>query len=133
MHEWALAQSVVYAALDHARKNNLGKITAVTVKVGELQSIDRECFDLALREMLRQEAPEAELNIEAEPATLECRACGRTWTFAESKSSLPDEEAELIHLMPDVLKAYVKCPTCGSPDYAVTGGRGVTLESVEGA
>jgi hydrogenase nickel incorporation protein HypA/HybF len=131
MHEWALAQSVIYAVLEHMRENNLDGVGGFTVKLGQLQAVDRECFDFALAEIAKQEgAGGAEIKIMVESAAFMCAGCGRKWDYSESLKNLSDDVAELIHFMPEAAKAYVKCPGCGSPDYAVTRGRGVSVEEV---
>ena len=51
MHEWALAESVVQTALKAADKENIRKITQCNVILGELQLIDRETFQFAIKQM----------------------------------------------------------------------------------
>ena len=36
MHEWALAEAVIAAAAEVAKKEKLKDVTAVTIKVGEI-------------------------------------------------------------------------------------------------
>jgi hydrogenase nickel incorporation protein HypA/HybF len=125
MHEWALAQSVVFSL--KGRKPSM-----VKVKVGQLQAIDRECFDFALEEIMKHEGFEdVEIIIEEEKAFLRCSACGHNWPLDESKKNLRDEHAELIHFMPDVCRVYFRCPKCGSRDFSIEGGRGVSVEYTE--
>ncbi|MEM4169637.1 MAG: hydrogenase maturation nickel metallochaperone HypA, partial [Thermoproteota archaeon] len=56
--------------------------------------------------------------------------CGFKWFF--QKEELDENMLEAIHFLPEVSHAYVKCPNCGSPDFEVTGGRGVWIESIKG-
>ena len=51
MHEWALAESIVLAAVETAQKEKLKTITEVTVHIGELQQIEKEIFLFALNEL----------------------------------------------------------------------------------
>jgi Zn finger protein HypA/HybF involved in hydrogenase expression len=39
---------------------------------------------------------------------------------------------EAIHFIPELSHAFVRCPECGSPDFIILAGRGITLERVEG-
>jgi hypothetical protein len=49
MHEWALAEAVVATAKRAAHEQHLPKVTAITVKLGELQQIEREIFYVRAR------------------------------------------------------------------------------------
>jgi len=132
MHEWSLAQAVVKAALDYASEKNIKEITGVTVSLGELQSIDRECFDFALKEIAEQMGFNPEFKVEVVPAEFECRSCGRLWKYDEDKKRLGEDEQEMIHFLPEAARVYVSCPGCGSRDFRVKEGRGVLLTAVEG-
>ena len=125
MHEWALADAVV-AAARAAGVNTAGPRT-VTVRVGELQAIDREIFAFALRSLATEAAfPEEHFRLETEPAQFLCRACGRGWGLAEDPA-LTAEEHEAIHFLPESVHAFVRCPGCGSVDFSVEKGRGVSI------
>jgi len=135
MHEWALAEGVVSTALKEAEKGQLKKIARIKVKIGELQQIDNELFKSLLEDVLRVEdarVREAKLEYETEEAILKCRVCGHEWPFSDSKKELSEEDAELIHFIPEMAKVYLRCPQCKSPDFEVVKGRGVWVESIEG-
>lgn len=135
MHEWALAEGVVSAALKEAEKEKFKEVTRIKLKIGELQQIDGDLFRSLLREILQVEDPKlkrAEVDFENQAAILKCRVCGHEWPFSESKKGLSDEDAELIHFVPEMAHVYIRCPACKSPDFEVTKGRGVWLESIEG-
>lgn len=132
MHEWALAEAVIVKAAEVAQANGLASVSRVEVRIGELQAIDREAFEFGLG-LLRAEHPVmagAAFSIEPDPAELRCRRCGRGWFLVESLSALPEEDREAIHLLPEVVHLYVTCPACGSPDFEVLTGRGVSLAAV---
>lgn len=132
MHEWALAEGVIFTALKAAEKKGAGKITKIRVRVGELQQIDEEVFESALREISRRTAAEgAKIEIGREKSTLKCSACGHEWSFEESRERLGPEESEAIHFLPDIVSVYIRCPKCGSPDFRVKKGRGVIVDSIE--
>ena len=123
MHEWALAQAVVRAALKEGAKSG------IIVSLGELQQIDRDTFRFALDEIAKSEGFTARIAIRTEPAQMKCRSCGHSWKLTDSR--LSEDQSEYIHFVPDVVHVYVRCPSCGSPDFEITSGRGVTFE-VEG-
>jgi hydrogenase nickel incorporation protein HypA/HybF len=130
MHEWALAEAVVSAASEVARKEGLREVTEVRIGVGELQQIEHDVFEFALSQLKKAELEGARFRIERVRAKLRCRACSHVWTFARER--LDESAVEAIHFVPEVAHAYVKCPRCGSPDFEVLEGRGVWLLSVKG-
>jgi hydrogenase nickel incorporation protein HypA/HybF len=130
MHEWALAEAVVSAASETARKEGLKRVTEVRVKVGELQQIESKVFRFAFLQVRGVTLEGARLVIVKEQARMRCRACGKAWTF--NRERLGEEVSEAIHFVPEVAHAYVKCPRCGSPDFEVLEGRGIWLLSVKG-
>lgn len=135
MHEFALADSVIASARKVAEENGLASVGTIRIRVGELQQMAVEAFRLGLKTAMKVRGgavAEARVEIETEKAAFECRACGREWGFRELKEGLGDEEAELVHLLPEAAHAYARCPGCGSPDFRVTKGRGLWLDSVTG-
>lgn len=130
MHEWALAEAVIEATSSALAGRDPSCLKSVNVRIGELQGIDRGVFDFALSS-LRKEKPfgGASFTLETEPAALCCRACGTEWGLAQSPGLTP-ENREAIHFLPEAAHAFVRCPSCGSPDYEVARGRGVSIESI---
>jgi hydrogenase nickel incorporation protein HypA/HybF len=131
MHEWALAEAVIAATVDIATKEKLKQVTEVTVKIGELQQVERRIFVFALRQLKPPEFDETRFRITKGRTKLKCRACGNQWSFQKNK--LNDETAEAIHFVPEVAHTYIKCAHCGSPDFEIVEGRGVWIENVRGA
>ncbi len=131
MHEWALADAVIEATAAALEGRDPACLRAVNVLIGELQAIDREIFDFALT-TLREEKPfrNARYKLETEPAAFLCAACGREWSLKET-ASLTVETREAIHFLPEAAHAFVRCPSCGSPDFRVQKGRGVSISSLE--
>jgi len=119
MHEWALAEAVSSLVFERVKKP-----LNVSVKLGELQSIDEGIFLSALNELIDG----AEISLEREKCLLLCNACGCEWDL----SSLSEEERELVHFLPEAVHSYTVCPSCGSMDFSVEKGRGVTVERIEG-
>jgi len=130
MHEWALAEAIVWSIVDYIKANGGKAAGRVIVSLGELQAIDKEVLRYALSELIR-EAPFkiGEVKLVDEKAVFKCRNCGREWSLGDLK--LEDEVREFIHFLPEVVHAYVKCPLCGSSDYEVVSGRGVKIISIE--
>ncbi len=134
MHELALAEAVIHAALDTAAQNHLTRLTRIVVQIGELQTIEREVFEFALREVLPASEPRiatTQIDLEVEPARFRCRPCGREFALADTERTSGDA-SEAIHFIPELVHAFVCCPACGSPDFEVTAGRGVLLRELEG-
>jgi Zn finger protein HypA/HybF involved in hydrogenase expression len=128
MHEWALAEATV----ETVRREAAGRrVLGVRLAFGELQQVDRDIFAAAVADL----APGAGVDpsvfsIEEAPARFACRACGSAWTLAETRG-IGDDEREAIHLLPEAAHAYLACPGCGSADFDVTGGRGVSIVALE--
>ncbi|MBI4720000.1 MAG: hydrogenase nickel incorporation protein HypA [Chitinivibrionia bacterium] len=135
MHEWALAESVIVTVMKEAEKNHLTQVTTVVVRVGELQQIDLDIFKSAiesLRGALELPIPIGTVQVEEEKSLLTCRTCGREWTFHRDRRGLQEVQSEAIHFIPEIARTYLKCPACGSPDFQLTKGRGVSIDSIEG-
>jgi hydrogenase nickel incorporation protein HypA/HybF len=130
MHEWALAEAVIAAASQIAEKEQLKRVTEVKIKIGEMQHIERDIFDFALSQLRPAKLRKARFEVETEKAELKCRACGHEWPFSENK--LDTDSTEAIHFVPEAAHAHIKCPKCGSPDFEITRGRGIWLETIKG-
>ena len=130
MHEWALADAVIEATSAALAGRKPSCLRAVTVTVGELQAIDHEIFTFALNTLL-EDRPfrSAAYHLETEAASFRCGSCQREWALADTLG-LTDESREAIHFLPEAAHAFVRCPTCGSPDYRVQKGRGVSIASL---
>ncbi len=130
MHEWALAEAVIATAQQIAEKERLKQVTEVTIKIGELQQVERGIFRFALKQLKPDLFKNAKFHLTTAKTALKCRVCGNTWLFQETK--VDKETAEAIHFVPEVAHTFIKCPKCGSPDFEIAEGRGVWLESVKG-
>ena len=135
MHEYALAEAVVRAALRAAETEGLDSITSVDVRVGELQQIKQDLFAFALDQV--RPADESRLattrfDVLVEPAELRCRICAHKFSMAEAQGASSADDLEAVHFVPELAHAFFACPGCGSPDFEVSSGRGVTIASIEG-
>jgi len=135
MHEFALAEAVVSAALREADRAGIARIEAIEVAIGELQRIRRETFEFALKEVLPSNEPRlagAEMRLTIEPARFACRACEHEFGLKEAGGTGDSDEEEAIHFIPELAHSYLRCPGCGSPDFELRQGRGVMLKRIEG-
>ncbi|MGB8781204.1 MAG: hydrogenase nickel incorporation protein HypA [Candidatus Bathyarchaeia archaeon] len=130
MHEWALAEAVITAASEIAEREGLKQVTQVTVRVGELQQVERAILEFALSQLKTAKFKRARFDVETEKARLKCRVCGHTWVFRTK--NLDQATLEAIHFVPEIAHAYIKCPNCASPDFEIEQGRGVWLQTVRG-
>ncbi len=131
MHEWALAEAVLSSAQQIADKECLTSVTEVTVRVGELQGVDKSILRFALKQLSEGGAlAHTKFRILKAKSQLKCRVCQETWHYSTKK--LDKSSAEAIHFVPEVAHTYIKCPKCGSPDFEIASGRGVWLEDIKG-
>ena len=136
MHELALADSVVKAALSAADGAGMNQISRIVVKVGELQQIERELFEFSLTTVLPAQddrLANVVFDVADEPVLFSCRACDAEYGRADTNIDSEGDEGEAIHFIPELSHAFARCPSCGSPDFDIVAGRGITLERVEGS
>ncbi len=135
MHEFALAQAVIDAALQTAERAGIRRIVRITVRIGELQQIERDCFAFALKEVMPGTEPrlrDVAIAIETEAARFRCRPCEQAFVLADGRLPEGADEMDAIHFIPELAHAFIRCPRCNSADFEVLAGRGVTLQSLEG-
>ena len=135
MHEWALAESIVDTSLNAAEKEGLKKLTMINIEIGELQQINKEIFHYAINEILNSRGKDADkitITITIIKSTLQCHRCQYEWKFSEIKNKLSDDDSESIHFIPEVAFVHSRCPNCGSFDFKIKSGRGITIKSIKG-
>ncbi len=135
MHEWALAESILTTVIEAAEKEKLKKITEIKISIGELQQIEQDIFEFSINEIIKthgEKLKDVKITIETEKSTLKCKNCENTWKFSDMKKKLNEDEAEAIHFIPEVAFVHTRCPKCGSPDFEITTGRGVSIISIKG-
>ena len=131
MHEWALAEAVVRTVEELLSGSK--QVRYLEVVLGELQAVDEEVFELALRELLASLRAEKGLEVEGfriarERAAFQCRVCSHKWFLEEWE--LAEEFREAVHFVPEVVHSYYSCPRCGSRDFEIVQGRGVRVRVV---
>jgi len=136
MHEWALAESILVSSIEAAEKEKLKKITKITVQLGELQQINKEIFQKAIDDLMSAHKnkllEKTEIKIDIEETELRCNNCENTWKFSDFKRKLNKDESEAIHFIPEVAFVHSRCPKCGSPDFEIKKGRGVSITEIKG-
>jgi hydrogenase nickel incorporation protein HypA/HybF len=134
MHEWALAEAVIATVIEESRKEGLEEVTKIKLKIGELQQMETEIFEFALNELTKVQGTslltKMKVEMDIERAIFRCRVCGNEWAFDDA--GLGENETEAIHFAPEVAHAYIRCPSCKSPDFEVLQGRGVSIDSIKG-
>jgi hydrogenase nickel incorporation protein HypA/HybF len=135
MHEWALAESVLTAAIEESKKERMKKITEIKIELGELQQIEKDIFKFALDEIIKEQSEifkNVKIIIKTEKSTLKCKNCESTWSFSDIKKKLSEDEGESIHFIPETAFVHTRCPKCGSPDFEIITGRGVSIKQIKG-
>ncbi len=135
MHELALAEAVVKTAVRAANDAGIDRIDRIVIAVGALQQIEPELFRYSLTSVLATADPRVAgvaFDVRTVDVAFGCRSCGTTFGRSELEEVGDETALEAIHLVPELAHAYVRCPRCGSPDFEITQGRGVTLERIEG-
>jgi len=135
MHEWALAESILITAVNAAEKEKLKKIKEIVVGLGELQQIEKDIFEFAIGEIIKEQGKklkDVKIRIKSEKSNFVCNNCKHNWTFDDLKKGINEYESEAIHFIPEVAIVHSRCPKCGSPDFEITKGRGVSILSIKG-
>jgi len=137
MHEWSLAEAVVKAVFDLIEQRGASRVSELEVVYGELMSLDSELMAEAIRELSAGSPLEgAEIRIIEEPARIRCRSCGSEFSLSEIEIGGPKifEEGHgqehLLHFLPDLAPALLRCPGCGSSDLEVDSGGSLRISKV---
>lgn len=136
MHELALADAVMKAALRAADDAGMDRVEKLVVKVGELQQIEKDLFEFSLASVIPTQDPRlatTEFDVAAEPVRFTCLACGTEYGRDDVDIDAAGDQGEAVHFIPELSHAFARCPDCGSPDFDITQGRGITLERIEGS
>ena len=111
MHELPITESILKIALDHAKKSNAKKITALNLVMGEFATMVDDSiqfyWELIAKDTI---AEKAVLNFRRVPAKLQCLAC-----------------LEKYHPSGKELA----CPQCGSVGAKIVAGEEFSLESID--
>lgn len=135
MHEWALAESILTTAVEESKKQKMKKINEIKIELGELQQIEKDIFNFALYEIIKDQGgilKNVKIIIKKGKSSLKCKKCKNTWNFSDIKKILSEDEGESIHFIPETAFVHTRCPKCGSPDFEITKGRGVSITRIKG-
>ena len=112
MHELSIAMNLIKIIEQTAAQNNMGIVTSVLVRAGELTSVEPEtltfCFDQVKQDTI---AAAAELTVEIVPLIARCEKCNSEFRVEE-------------------LQFY--CPHCENKEIKVTQGEEIQLFQLEG-
>ncbi len=114
MHELPVINSILKVVLKHAMDNNVNKVIAVYLKVGELSDLEdkwmQQYFDHLAKGGI---AEEARLVIERTPVMMKCSTCGISYVvnIKEDKS--------------------LDCPECGGDKSTLISGREYFVNNME--
>lgn len=126
-----MAEAVVSTVDRLYQENGRRKVLSVKVLIGELQHIELEVFSVGLQNLLSERPFDSDVfHFEIEKASFRCNACTREWLL-EQHTGLGEEEREAIHFLPEAAHVYMRCPSCGSPDFTLERGRGVSIQSID--
>jgi hydrogenase nickel incorporation protein HypA/HybF len=134
MHEWALAESIILTVINESKNKKLKIINEINISIGELQQIELDIFDFAIKEILKEynELNKVKINIKIDESKLKCKICNHTWKFRDISKELNEDESESIHFIPEVAFVHSRCPKCKSPDFEIISGRGLSISSIKG-
>lgn len=132
MHEWALADAIVYSGVKLASEKGLKKVNEIIVRVGEVNSIDLDAFNFAIKEIMKDTIlKDSKVTFKEIEATLKCNNCGYKFKYKDQFEKLSQDEKEAIHFIPETIHIYIRCPNCGSIDFDFEDGRGIFLEDIK--
>ena len=119
MHELSMANSMVEAILDTAKKNNAIKITEAILEVGELTMLNPEQLRFMM-DILREDTifEDAEIIINMIPIEVECEDCGF--------HGISKTDEGMDHLM-----AVATCPECDNTHVHILKGQEYNIKTIK--
>jgi hydrogenase nickel incorporation protein HypA/HybF len=118
LHELAIARAIVATAERHAGGH---PVAVVRVEVGRLRQVVPEFLAFSFQVASRGTGCEgAELECEAAPSLLRCRACGAEWDPAPPPAREDDQ-----------LVLRFRCPGCNGAEHRVVSGEQLLVESID--
>lgn len=133
MHEWSIAYSVVKTLTDNFDK----KVLKVTLVIPQFSFLDMEILEEAFNELKKENriTEEAKLQVKVAEPVFKCRNCGKEFKMSDINAQLNEVrrsygEEYPLHLMPELLPSFLRCPYCGSHDIEAKG-QEIYIEDVE--
>lgn len=132
MHEWSLATGVLQTITDECSKLSITKVERVDLNVGEMAQIEIPLLRQALKSMKKGTVmEESTFRISKERTSFACRNCGRKWSFSLTRKKLTPLQKggdNAVHYIPSTIGAFESCPDCGSPDFDIISGFGLSIK-----
>ena len=111
MHELAITEGILEAAVPAAEKAGAKKILEIRLKIGELSGVMPSCIEEYLNIIAKGSIAEgAKLTVDTIPIRIRCRGCGAENTIGRKK---------------------ISCPACGGTDIQIIAGREYFVDSLE--
>lgn len=111
MHELAITEGIMDAALPAAKEAGAKKILEIRLKIGELSGVMPECiqeyFDIISKGTIAQDA---KLIVEKIPITIHCNKCGYEGIIEKKART---------------------CPECESSDFSIIRGREYFVDNLK--
>ncbi|MGA2199937.1 MAG: hydrogenase/urease maturation nickel metallochaperone HypA [Nitrososphaerales archaeon] len=142
MHELSVAQSIVEFVVEQADENRADRVSEVDVQVGEVMRVDAAVLKKALGAlMVGPRLAGARVSVSVERASFSCQKCGSRWDMKDAEKQLsgvsdsllvrePESNEVPLHFLPGLYTAFLRCPSCGSTDFAATQGEDVRVTKV---
>jgi len=112
MHELSIVEALIeQVEREVKRAGQQGRVVELYLSVGRLSGVNVDSIRFAVELLAPGTAIEgAELHVTEPPAVCECRQCGAAT---------------------EIEQLVTQCPACGSDQVQITGGRDLTLDSIE--
>ena len=113
LHELGLMQEVIHILRDSAQREGIKRISVINLVVGKMTAAQPDSLRFAFEVLSQTEdwLHKATLNIQETELTAVCLNCGKDYTVEEYR--------------------FV-CPSCGSSENRIKGGRELYVDSYEG-
>lgn len=99
MHELAIANSIVKTVLDEAKRQNLGRVSSVGLRIGLLSDVVPEALEFGFSAITKGTPLEgARLKIENVPVQAECTDCAARFGVKELVFQCPECQSGNIEL-----------------------------------
>ena len=119
MHALSMANSMVEAILDTAKKNDAISVTEAVLEVGELTMLNPEqlrfMMDVLIKDTIMEDA---DIIINMIPIEIECEKCGF--------KGISETDENMDHLM-----AVATCPKCDSTRVHVIQGQECNIKTIK--
>ncbi|RDD53983.1 MAG: hydrogenase nickel insertion protein HypA [Candidatus Korarchaeota archaeon NZ13-K] len=138
MHEWSLAEAIVDSLIPVILREGAKRVSEVEIVYGEMMELELDILRFALEELSKGTPLEgSKFVFKEEEASFRCNSCGHRWNFKQVHDSLPEdlgiregengERESPIHFIPELAQALMRCPNCGSRDFEVESGKGLSV------